>query len=168
MADYPPFSNEKLTLNPATPAQIPALEALIHAAYVKYTPRIGREPAPMTADYSALLTTHDVFVLQKSTSSTTAETEPILGTIVLYRDRQTNIMRINSLAVDPAAQGGGYGRVLLQYTEQAARTQGFAALELYTNVKMIENLGFYGKLGFVEMRRGVEDGYERVYFRKEL
>jgi hypothetical protein len=33
---------------------------------------------------------------------------------------------------------------------------------------MFENLGLYLKMGFVETGRREEDGFERVYFRKEL
>jgi ribosomal protein S18 acetylase RimI-like enzyme len=43
-----------------------------------------------------------------------------------------------------------------------------ASYQLYTNVKMARNIGWYERLGFVETRRGVENGFERVYFRKAL
>ena len=36
----------------ATPGDVAALRAIASAAYRKYVPRIGRPPAPMTADYA--------------------------------------------------------------------------------------------------------------------
>jgi len=35
----------------AGPGDVDALRAIAAAAYQKYVPRIGRNPAPMTADY---------------------------------------------------------------------------------------------------------------------
>jgi hypothetical protein len=37
----------------ADPVDVPALRAIASAAYEKYVPRIGRTPAPMTANYAA-------------------------------------------------------------------------------------------------------------------
>ena len=43
-----------------------------------------------------------------------------------------------------------------------------AAVTLYTNEAMVENLQLYPRLGYVETGRGVEEGYRRVYFEKRL
>jgi ribosomal protein S18 acetylase RimI-like enzyme len=56
----------------------------------------------------------------------------------------------------------------MEFAEERARTQGRRSLTLYTNVKMWENLGLYRKLGFVEVGRRVQDGYERVFFEKDI
>ncbi len=45
---------------------------------------------------------------------------------------------------------------------------GLEAIELYTNVLMIENISYYRALGFTEIHRGEEDGFHRVYFRKPV
>lgn len=37
-----------------------------------------------------------------------------------------------------------------------------------TNAAMTENLVFYPRLGYVEVDRGVDDGYDRVYFTKDV
>ena len=49
-----------------------------------------------------------------------------------------------------------------------ARAQGRPRLVLYTNVMMWENVALYGRWGFAETGRRREDGYERVYFAKDL
>src|SRR5262249_23499116 len=41
-------------LRPAAPAEAAAVRTLLRAAYAPYVEVIGREPAPMTADYEAL------------------------------------------------------------------------------------------------------------------
>lgn len=48
------------------------------------------------------------------------------------------------------------------------KNKGLSRVTLFTNVKMSENIGFYAKLGFVETGRRMEDGFERVYFYKNL
>lgn len=141
---------------------LPAIRSMVTAAYSRYTERIGKPPAPMTADYDELLTTHDIFVLQEDLHS------QVVGSIVLLAAQDADAVQINNLVVDVAAQGKGYGKLLMGFAEDFARQKGRKALELYTNVKMYENLQLYPKLGFEETGRRVEDGFERVYYRKEL
>lgn len=149
-----------LTLRRAAPKDVPAIQLIVIAAYTKYIERIGKPPAPMTTDYEEVLRTHDVFVLEDH------DTEAIVGSIVLGIDSDS--IKINNLVVDTAAQGRGYGRVLMNYAEDFAQAQERPALTLFTNIKMYENLGLYAKMGFLETDRRTEDGYERVYFRKDL
>ena len=42
---------------------------LARAAYTKYVPRIGREPAPMVADYDAEIAAHCIVVIETAGSS---------------------------------------------------------------------------------------------------
>ncbi|KAG4262363.1 hypothetical protein FPRO03_10593 [Fusarium proliferatum] len=156
----PPFISPDLTLTRAQASDVPAIQSMVNAAYEKYILRIGKPPAPMTADYPSLLTTHDIFILRTSQSP--------VGALVLQHEPDSNAVKIENLVVDPSAQGRGYGKVLMRYAEDFTRSRGSNVLELYTNVKMFENLGLYLKMGFVETARRREDGFERVYFRKEL
>ncbi|KAF5020576.1 hypothetical protein F66182_7408 [Fusarium sp. NRRL 66182] len=162
MTPDPPSAAKDISLRRAEKADIPSIKAIVDAAYTKYIPRIGKPPAPMTEDYSALLTTHDVFTLE------TNNPQAIVGAVVLKHEPGTDELQIGNLVVDVAAQGRGYGGVLMRYAQDFARSRGCKALTLYTNVKMYENLELYPKMGFVESERRVEDGYERVYFCKEL
>ncbi|KAM6535952.1 hypothetical protein FALCPG4_005477 [Fusarium falciforme] len=157
----PPFTSNELTLERATPQDIPAIKAIVDAAYTKYIERIGKPPAPMTTDYEEVLQSHDVFVLRK-------KEDIIVGSIVLGHQQGSDAVKINNLVVDVTAQGRGYGGVLMRYATEFAKARGCSALELFTNVKMWENLGLYAKMGFVETERKTDEGYERVYFRKDL
>ncbi|SCO87408.1 related to acetyltransferase, GNAT family [Fusarium oxysporum] len=160
MAADPPFTSPDLTVTRAQASDIPSIKTIVNAAYEKYIPRIGKLPAPMTADYASLLTTHDIFILRTAQSP--------VGALVLQHELDSDAIKIENLVVNPSAHGRGYGKVLMRYAEDFARSRGRNALELYTNVKMFENLGLYLKMGFVETGRREEDGFERVYFRKEL
>ena len=41
-------------IRPALPSDLDAVRHCVLQAYALYVPRMGREPAPMTADYAAL------------------------------------------------------------------------------------------------------------------
>lgn len=91
-----------------------------------------------------------------------------VGAIVLADDAADDAVKVHNLVVAPAAQGRGLARVLMGVAEGCAREKGRAALTLFTNEKMVENLGMYPKMGFVEVERKEEDGFHRVFFRKTL
>ena len=135
---------------------------MVNAAYTKYIDRIGKPPAPMNADYEELMQDHEIYVLE------TDQDQAVVGSIVLGIDKETDSVKINNLVVDPNSQGRGYGRILMNFAQEFAKSGGFPALTLFTNVKMYENLSLYPKMGFVETERRTEAGYERVYFRKDL
>ncbi|KAK7454817.1 hypothetical protein CaCOL14_005883 [Colletotrichum acutatum] len=160
---FDPISSRKgCTLARAKTDHVPHIQSMTRAAYSKYIDRIGKEPAPMKADYYELIKTQLVYILYDD------ENDAVVGAILLRLDPSANALHINNLVVAPEAQGRGYGRVLMKCAEDVARDSRCTSLQLYTNVKMYENLILYPKMGFVETERRTEDGYERVYFRREL
>ena len=64
---------------PAVPGDARAVAACVRAAYGRYIERIGREPAPMTADYDALIAAGEVWVIR--------EGEGVSGVLVLGPSR---------------------------------------------------------------------------------
>ncbi|KAK1976094.1 acetyltransferase [Colletotrichum cereale] len=161
--NYQPVSSiEGHSLVRASSGDVPALHSMIRAAYSKYIDRIGKEPAPMKADYNEVIKSQLVYVLRNDKS------RQAVGAIILRHDPAADALHINNLVVAPAAQGHGFGRVLMRCAEDVARACHCTNLQLYTNVKMFENLVLYPKMGFVETERKTEDGYERVYFRRDL
>jgi ribosomal protein S18 acetylase RimI-like enzyme len=119
---------------------------------------MDREPAPLRADYATLIAGGVVYTL--------AADGGIRGVLVMMP--RAGDLFVENVAVDPAFQGRGLGRQLLAFAERAARAARLGAIRLYTNEVMTENLEFYGRLGFVEEARRMEDGYSRVFLRKGL
>ncbi|MBM3523754.1 MAG: GNAT family N-acetyltransferase [Alphaproteobacteria bacterium] len=142
----------------ATTADIPRLTAIAHAAYRRYVARIGRRPAPMDPDFATLIAVGDVSVRVAG--------DTILG-FVIWRAKVDHVF-IDNVAVDPAAHGHGHGKAMLNFVEAEARRRGLTELRLYTNAKMTENLAMYPRLGWVETDRRIQDGFDRVFFRKSL
>lgn len=118
----------------------------------------------MTDNYHAMIQAQsaEVFVLRATQDG------QVVGSITLADDPQDDAVQVNNVVVDPAAQGFGHGRRLLQFAEETARARGRGAMTLYTNEKMWENMTLYPRLGFVETGRRTEDGYHRVFFRKAV
>ena len=148
----------KPILRSATEDDLEKIERLVVAAFERYVARIGKLPAPMTADYAELLRTSRVWVIDDG--------QQLLG--LLVTQAQPDHLLLDVIAVAPAAQGGGHGRALLERADRDARELGLSELRLCTNESMTENLEFYPRRGFHETSRGVQDGFHRVFFAKLL
>jgi ribosomal protein S18 acetylase RimI-like enzyme len=130
----------------------------VHAAYSHYIARLGREPAPMLADYPALIGL--VYVLREPAGRS------VCGVLVI--EPQGEAMFIENVAVHPAHQHRGFGRRLLLFAERQAVSNGLNEMRLYTNEVMTENIGYYRRLGYEEIDRRTENGFRRVFMRKGL
>lgn len=142
----------------ARPEEAAAVRDLVRAAYAKYIPRLGREPAPMLDDYAARIAAGQTWVLEQDGG--------LIGVLVLEDGPEA--LLLYNIAVVPMAQGKGIARRLIAFTEAEARRRGHARLRLYTNERMVENVAMYPRLGFTETHRGDEAGHRRVYFEKRL
>ena len=147
-----------LTFRPAIDSDVPELEALVTAAFEVYVPRIGRRPAPMTADYPALVSAEQVWVAVQDGA--------ILGLLVLVP--AVDHLYLDTIAVHPDAQGSGVGRRLMDLAETEARRHDLPAVVLCTNETMVENLAYYPRRGYEQSHRIEQDGFHRVFFRKSL
>ena len=137
----------------ATVGDAARIGAIARAAYAKYVSRIGREPAPMLADYDVEIAAHRVVVIEMAGN--------VGGYMVSWPE--VDAYFIETIAVDPDYQGGGLGRRLVEYAAAQARRFQLPALRLYTNAAMTENLSMYAHFGFVETHRVVENGFNRVF-----
>ncbi|MHB8648369.1 MAG: GNAT family N-acetyltransferase [Thermomicrobiales bacterium] len=135
-----------------------AILACVQAAYAIYVPQMGKQPAPMLADYSTLIADGVVHVI--------ADQSGVHGVVVCFP--KDDCFFLENIAVHPADQGKGFGRDLMAFVERQAQAAGYDEIRLYTNERMTENLAYYPKLGYEEIDRRREGGYDRVYFRKRL
>lgn len=143
-------------VRPATPADLPAIKALITAAYTRYLTRMDKPPGPMLRDYGPSVEAGHTWVIGR----------PAIGVLTLVP--APDHLLIENIALHPDAQGRGLGRSLMSFAEQEAAGRGLTRLTLYTHEVMTENLAIYAHLGYVEVERRSEDGYHRVFMEKHL
>lgn len=137
----------------------PNIRACAEQAYARYVPLIGQKPAPMIADFASQIASGQVYVAAN-------QQDEFLGFIVFYEDG-THLL-LENVAVLPSAAGQGIGKKLIHFCEETALERGLTSVQLYTNEKMTDNLSIYPKLGYAEIGRRSEDGFNRVYFEKTL
>ena len=143
-------------LRRATAEDLPAIRAVIDAAYAVYLTRMDKPPAPMFRDYGPSV----------QAGTTWVAGSPITAVLTLYpRDDH---LYVENIAVDPSAQGRGLGRALMEFAEQEAARRGLNRMALVTHEAMTENQAIYARLGYAEIERRSEDGYRRTYMEKPL
>jgi GNAT superfamily N-acetyltransferase len=142
----------------AGPGDVDELGSIAAAAYQKYVSRIGRAPAPMTADYAQAVRDGQAWAALKDGQ--------IVGFAIIIA--QPGYLLLDNVAVLPAAQGRGIGARLLALAEEQARGLGLREIRLDTNEAMTENLAYYPRHGYAETHRAEQDGFNRVFFRKPI
>jgi ribosomal protein S18 acetylase RimI-like enzyme len=147
-----------VTVRRADHGDVDTLRRIAAAAYQPYVARIGRAPAPMTADYAQAVRDRQAWVA--------VEDGQVTGFVVLVA--RPGYLLLENVAVLPAAQGRGIGGRLLRLAEEHARELGRAEIRLYTNEAMTENLAYYPRRGYTETQRAEQDGFRRVFFRRPL
>ena len=147
---------EPLGIRPATAADLPAIKALITAAYSGYLTRMDKPPAPMLRDYGPSV----------EDGTTWVTGSPVTAVVTLY-PREDHLY-VENVAVHPDAQGRGLGRALMEFAEQEAARRGLSRMALVTHEVMTENQAIYSHMGYTEIDRRAEDGYRRIYMEKNL
>lgn len=136
----------------------PDIKHCAEEAYSRYIPLIGRKPAPMVADFKAQIAEGHVYVA--------FDADLFLGFIIFFPENE--YMLLENVAVLPQAAGHGVGKALIGFCESEAKRRGFNIVQLYTNEKMTDNLTIYPRLGYYEVARRSENGFNRVFFEKNL
>ncbi|MFN3581324.1 MAG: GNAT family N-acetyltransferase [Pseudomonas sp.] len=147
-----------ITIRPALETDLADIQSCARSAYAKYVERMNREPAPMHADFASQIAQGYVAVA--------ACEEHLAGYVVFYYEGDH--AHLENVAVSPEYQGRAVGRRLIEHVEQTARKAGYQAVELYTNEAMTENLAMYPRIGYIEVGRRREAGFNRVFFRKQM
>jgi N-acetylglutamate synthase-like GNAT family acetyltransferase len=140
-------------LRRASTGDAAAVRDLVRAAYAQWVPIIGREPAPMLADYDHAVRNHIVDMLFVDGQLT--------GVIELVVEPEC--VFIENVAVRPDAAGKGHGWALMAHAAKIARMAGRERLRLCTNALMTRNIAFYQRLGYAVDRKETLDDREIVY-----
>lgn len=125
-------------LHRATSADVVAVRDLVHSAYAKWVPCLGREPKPMMADYDGAVLNHVVDVLRLDAK---------LAALIEMKPEVDHLLVVN-VAVSPEYQGRGLGRALLMHAEEFALSLGLKELRLYTSIHLTENVKLYERVGY--------------------
>jgi GNAT superfamily N-acetyltransferase len=141
----------------AEPGDDAVVRQIVDAAYAPWTEEIGVRPLPLEADYGELIADGRVHVLENGGIDALIVLRPLDG-----------VLLVENVAVRPDRQGRGLGRRLMAFAEFRARSLRLPALRLYTNEKMVSNIGLYESLGYRETGRESLDGRHVVHMRKEL
>ena len=131
---------------------------IVLAAYQPYVAIMGMQPGPMLDNYAMRIAEKQLWVLD--------DDGEIAGLLVL--EEGSGHLLLDNIAVRPDRQGLGYGRKLLDFAESEAVRRGQAAIMLYTNERMVDNIAIYTARGYVERERRREKGFDRVYMEKRL
>ena len=139
-------------------SDLDGLRACIEAAFSPYVPRIGQRPAPLDTDFEPLLRDGRVWVAERDGR--------VVGTMVLVADGDT--VEIRSVSVLPTCQRQGVGRTLMAHAETVARQAGHSRVRLYANARLPELVLYYAGLGYTEVERRWDRGFDRVFMAKTL
>jgi GNAT superfamily N-acetyltransferase len=142
----------------ASPLEVGLVTVFIDAAYHDYIPRLGREPQPMTDDYTALIAAGEVWVLDGSSA--------LDGVLVVQKNEDYLLVR--TVGIAPTRQRQGLGSRLMAEAERLAAEADIRTLRLYTNEVMTGNVELYERLGYAETHRTGPTGKQVIYMTKEL
>ena len=146
-----------VVLRKAVERDVAAVRQIAQRAFEGYVAAVGRRPAPMDADHAGAVARGEVIV---------AGAPGICGFAVSRVEGARCL--IETVAVAPGAAGQGIGRALVACCEEEGQRRGCEVAALYTNAKMAANFMIWPRLGYVEVARRVEDGFDRVFYEKRL
>lgn len=160
MLDVPVITIDSI----ATPADAAAFAALNEAWIVQHFTLEAKDRATLADPFGTYVAPGgDVLVARDG--------EQVLGCVALEPEG-AGVFELSKMAVDPAAQGQGLGRRLLEAAIARARELGATSLFLGSNTKLAPAVHLYEALGFTHVPR--EDigpmPYDRanVFMRLEL
>lgn len=98
-----------------------------------------------------VLSNPDEYILNKNGDIyfVVEEGRPV-GTVALMYNN-FNELEFTKMAVDEAAQGKGYGSMLMQHCIDEAKAKGASQLVLYSNTRLASAINLYRKFDFVEV-----------------
>ena len=139
-------------------ADAEAMAGIAQNAFSHYVDRMGKQPAPMLANFD--------FHLRYDHCLVAVEDGHIIGYLILVLRAPEPLL--DTVAVHKAHQGRGVGSLLIKEAEQMIMQAGFSSYQLYTNIHMYENIQWYKNWGFTETERREENGFMRIYMRHQL
>ncbi|MBP2548466.1 N-acetylglutamate synthase-like GNAT family acetyltransferase [Neorhizobium galegae] len=82
----------------------------------------------------------------------------------MFLKPETASLYVGKLAISPACQGRGIGRLLLQAAEAEAKRLNLPALRLDTRIELVANHATFAAWGFAKTAEKSHPGYDRPTF----
>src|SRR5262245_34021011 len=127
----------KPVIRNATPNDAARIRPIARAAYGKYTARMRREPTPMAADYDAAIAADRVVVI--------GTIDQVRGYMVAWPEPDAYF--IENIGVDPACQGQGLGRRLIEHAADVATGVRLPDPRLHDKAMVTMNVPKYALVG---------------------
>lgn len=141
--------HDTLAITTATPADAPALKALLEAAYRGDSARQGwNHEADILDDERIGAEELDALLVDPAVTILTARGAGALIGCVAVTRKDARVGYLGMLCVLPTLQSGGLGRRLLDAAEDHARALGLAAMEMAVIDNRAELIAWYERRGY--------------------
>jgi ribosomal protein S18 acetylase RimI-like enzyme len=150
------------TLRRANAGDYDEVVRLQRSAFAPNRELLGVAPLPLLADYRFVLAEKDVWLAIADQRGG----QHVVGVLVLER-RAADLM-LESIATDPAAQGHGLGRSMLEFAEAQATSLGYKVIRLYTGSVLTHLIDWYRRHGFEVERVEVLSDRTITHMMKQL
>ncbi len=141
--------HDTLTITAATPADVPALKALVEAAYRGDSARQGwNHEADILDDERIEQKELEAMLADPAVTILTARGDAgLIGCVAVTRKDQS-LAYLGMLCVSPTLQSGGLGGRLLAAAEDHARADGIAAMEMTVIDSRTALIAWYERRGY--------------------
>jgi GNAT superfamily N-acetyltransferase len=134
------------------------LHHLIDSTYEPMIARLGLPPWPLRANIAQLIHSGTLWVIESKGL--------IAATIRL--DVYWKCVQLELVTVLPELQRCGYGRALIEFAQSETRNRRRSSMQLITHERMIDAIGFYLHMGFVEVQRLQLQGHPFIQMKKAV
>lgn len=161
-------ASDGLVLRHARDEDAPAIIALIASVWSEYP---GKKLVAAT-DMPELLRPASAYAAGDGCFWVVEAHGEVIGTVALQPSRDPQVIELQKLYVAQAMRRNGLGGFLCHLVEREARRRGAQAIELWSDVKLLDAHRRYERLGYVrgETSKTYNDtsGTVRYYYRKPL
>jgi GNAT superfamily N-acetyltransferase len=134
------------------------LHHLIDTTYEPMIAQLGLPPWPLRVNIAQWIHSGTLWVLESKGL--------IAATIRL--DVHWKFVQLELVTVLPKLQRHGYGRALIEFAQSETRSQRRGSMQLITHERMIDAIGFYLHMGFVEVQRLQLQGHPFIQMKKAI
>ena len=155
-------------IRPALAKDAEAMRSIAQQAFDQYVALMGKQPAPMLANFDFHLKYDSCFIAELDGKAIGYAILQFADNKPLNKDPLDIEPLLDTIAVLPTYQSRGIGKTLMLALETTMKQAGHKSYKLYSNIHMTETIAWYERFGFEQFCQVTEDGFERIYMRKYL